>query len=63
MSTQKKRSYADLLKRLSKTLDNTVQIITLDHIKYSNNKYPFQKIILGVHNREANSNFSRNSWG
>jgi len=50
MSTQKKRSYADLVKRLSKALDNTVQIFTLDHIKYSNNKYPFQKIILGVHN-------------
>jgi murein peptide amidase A len=50
MSTKKKRSYVDLVKRLSKTRDNTVQIFTLDYIKYSNNKYPFQKIILGVHN-------------
>ena len=50
MSTQKKRSYTELINRLSKTLNNTVQIFTLDHIKYSNNKYPFQKIILGVHN-------------
>ena len=50
MSTQKKRSYTELINRLSKTLNNTVQIFTLDHIKYSNHKYPFQKIILGVDN-------------
>jgi predicted deacylase len=50
MSTKKKRSYAELIKRLSKTLNNTVQIFTLDHIKYSTNKYPFQKIVIGSYN-------------
>ncbi len=44
MSTQKKRSYTELINRLRKTLNNTVQILTLDHIKYSNHKYPFQKM-------------------
>jgi len=50
MSTKKKRSYAQLINRLSKTLNNTVQIFTLDHIKHSTNQYPFQKILLGVNN-------------
>jgi len=52
MDTQTKRSYINLINRFSNTLDNTIQIFTLDHIKYPNNKYPFHKILLGNHNRK-----------
>ena len=50
MDTQTKRSYTKLINRLSKTLNNTLQTSTLGHIKYSDKKYPFNKIILGNHN-------------
>ena len=50
MDTQTKRSYTKLINRLSKTLNNNVQTFTLGHILSSNNKYPYQKIILGDHN-------------
>ena len=50
MDTQTKRSYSKLINRLSKTLNNNVQTFTLGHIISSNNKYPYQKIILGDHN-------------
>ena len=50
MDTKTKRSYAKLINRISKTLNDNVRIFTLGHIKSSNNKYPFQKIILGDHN-------------
>ena len=52
MDTQTKRSYINLINRFSNTLDNTIQIFTLDHIKYPNNKYPFHKILLVNHNRK-----------
>ena len=51
MSTKNKRSYIKLINRLSKSLNTTVQILTLDYIKYSNKKYPFHKIILGDQNQ------------
>ena len=50
MNIRTKRSYTKLINRLSKTLNNTLQTFTLGHIKSTDNKYPFHKIILGNHN-------------
>jgi len=50
MDTQIKRSYTNVINRLSKKINNTMQIFTLGHIKTPDKKYPFHKIILGNHN-------------
>jgi len=51
MNIRAKRSYTKLINRLSKTLNSTLKTFTLGHIKSSDNKYPFHKIILGDHNQ------------
>ena len=47
MAPQKKSKFSKVLNRLNSALINITEIITLDYIKYSNDMYPFQKIILG----------------
>ena len=49
MTSIKKRSYTALINRLHNSLNHNAKISTIGHIKYSNTKYPFQKIILGSH--------------